>query len=383
MSLAYYAPLKSPDHPTPSGDRRMARALLQALRRTGERVEIACRLRSYDREGDRLRQQRLRALGGLCASNLLRRYRRSHDRPDAWLTYHGYHKAPDWLGPEVSAALGIPYLMVEASLAPRQAAGPWACGHRATEAALRQADVVIGLTAVDLECLAALVRPPAQLRHLPPFLDPAPYAAARGARDRHRAEIAARWAMDPGRPWLLTVAMMRQDVKRDSYLLLAEALGLIRERAWQILVVGDGPAHGEIEAAFAPLGARAKFAGALPDEALPALYAACDLHVWPAVREAYGLAMLEAQAAGLPVVAGRGGGVAEVVQDGTTAILTPPRDPQAFAQAVAALLADPGRRQAMAEAAWRFVAEQRSLDRAAKALDSALHEARSIRAVRS
>jgi glycosyltransferase involved in cell wall biosynthesis len=383
MSLAFYAPLKSPDHPTPSGDRRMARALVDALGRTGERVEIACRLRSYDRAGDPLRQQRLQALGEGCAEKLLRPYRQGHERPQAWVTYHGYHKAPDWLGPAVSTALGIPYLMIEASFAPKQAAGPWALGHRATERALRQADVVIGLTAVDLECLAPLVEPPAQLRHLPPFLDPAPYAAARGGRARHRAEIAARWAMDPGRPWLLAVAMMREDVKRDSYLLLAQALGQIREQAWQILLVGDGPARAEIEAAFAPLGPRARFVGALPEAELPAIYAGCDLYVWPAVREAYGLAMLEAEAAGLPVVAGREGGVAEVVQHEVTGTLTPPRDTQAFAEAAAAALADPDGRRQMGQAAARFVAEERSLDRAAAALDGALRDAKSIRAARS
>ncbi len=124
MSLAFYAPLKSPDHPTPSGDRRMARALMDALARTGQRVEIACRLRSYDRTGDLLRQQRLQALGERCVARLLRRYRQGHEPPQAWLTYHGYHKAPDWLGPAVSAALRIPYLMIEASFAPKQAGRP-------------------------------------------------------------------------------------------------------------------------------------------------------------------------------------------------------------------------------------------------------------------
>jgi glycosyltransferase involved in cell wall biosynthesis len=382
MSLAFYAPLKSPDHPTPSGDRRMAQALLEALRRTGQAVELACRLRTYDRDGDLRRQQRLQALGERCATKLLRHYQAGHDRPQAWLTYHGYHKAPDWLGPRVSAALRIPYILIEASFAPKQAAGPWALGHRATEQALRQADIVIGLTTLDLACLAPLVSPPAQLRHLPPFLDPAPYVAGE-ARDRHRATIAARWPMDPGCPWLLTVAMMRDDVKRDSYRLLAQALERIRDRPWQILVIGDGPARGEIEAAFALLGARAVFAGALPDAELPACYAACDLYVWPAVREAYGLAMLEAQAAGLPVVAGREGGVAEVVRHGVTGVLTPPREPKAFAQAVAALLADDARRHAMAAAARRFVADERSIDAAVTALGAALGEAGTIRAARA
>jgi glycosyltransferase involved in cell wall biosynthesis len=383
MSLAFYAPLKSPDHPTPSGDRRMARALIDALRRTGQRVELACRLRSYDRTGDLLRQQRLQALGERCAAKLLRRYSQG-PRPGAWITYHGYHKAPDWLGPKISAALKIPYLMIEASFAPKQLSGPWVLGHRATEQALRQADLVIGLTNLDLECLAPLVVPPAQLRHLPPFLDPAAYALARSARDNHRAEIAARWPMDPGRPWLLTVAMMRQDVKRDSYLLLAQALERIRDRPWQLLVIGDGPARAEIEAAFAPLGAgRAVFTGALPEAELPGCYAGCDLYVWPAVREAYGLAMLEAQAAGLPVVAGREGGVPEVVQHDVTGILTPPRDPGTFARAVEALLAEPDRRRKMAAAACRFVAGQRSSEQAADALGAALRDAQAIRAARA
>jgi hypothetical protein len=71
--VAFYAPMKPPDHPTPSGDRRMARALLRALGRTGRPVELASRLRSYDRAGDPVRQRRLEALGGRLAARLLRR----------------------------------------------------------------------------------------------------------------------------------------------------------------------------------------------------------------------------------------------------------------------------------------------------------------------
>jgi glycosyltransferase involved in cell wall biosynthesis len=177
--------------------------------------------------------------------------------------------------------------------------------------------------------------------------------------------------------------MMRQDVKRLSYLLLADALGRLAAREWQLLVVGDGPARAEIEAALeraAP--GRVRFAGAVPEAALPGFYAAADLMVWPAVREAYGLAMLEAQAAGLPVVAGREGGVAEVVRDGVTGILTAPRDPAAFAEATERLLRAPGQRQAMGEAAVRFVAQERSLAQAAATLRAALAAAPEIRARR-
>ena len=44
--------------------------------------------------------------------------------PELWLTYHLYYKAPDWLGPAVRAALGIPYVVAEASVAPKRAGGP-------------------------------------------------------------------------------------------------------------------------------------------------------------------------------------------------------------------------------------------------------------------
>ncbi len=381
--VAFYAPMKPPDHPTPSGDRRMARALIRALEGAGRPVELASRLRSYDRAGDPVRQRRIEALGDRLAGRLLHRYRkRPADRQAmAWLTYHAYHKSPDWLGPRVADGLGIPYLLAETSFAPKQAGGSFARGHAATERAIRRADVVLALTACDAECLAPLVERPAELRRLPPFLDPAPYQAARAARDRHRAGLAVRFGLDPEAPWLLVVAMMRADVKRLSYLQLAAALGRLRAPAWQLLVVGDGPARPGIETVLRRLG-RVVFAGAAPEAALPGYYAAADLYVWPAVREAYGLAMLEAAAAGLPVVAGREGGVAEVVLDRVTGLLTPPGDPAAFAAAVDRLLAEPERRRAMGEAGARFVIRERSLEQASAILAAALAAAPAIHAAR-
>ena len=96
--------MKPPDHPVPSGDRRMARAFMALLADLGHEVELASRFRSYDGAGDPARQARLEWLGGRLAARLLRRYRQRP--PDLWFTYHLYHKAPDWLGPVVSRALG-------------------------------------------------------------------------------------------------------------------------------------------------------------------------------------------------------------------------------------------------------------------------------------
>ena len=111
-------------------------------------------------------------------------------------------------------------------------------------------------------------------------------------------------------------------------------------------------------------------------------YAAADLYVWPAVREAYGLALLEAQAAGLPVVAGREGGVAEVVADGRSGVLAPPRDPAALAARCATCSSSPARRRALAAAAMSFVATEHGIEQAAAPLSAALAAAETIRALR-
>jgi hypothetical protein len=112
MRVAFYAPLKPPDHPVPSGDRRMARLLIEALELAGHEVELAARLRAWQGVPDAARQARIAKLGAALAKRLLRRYRArpAAARPRAWLTYHLYYKAPDWIGPRVSEALGIPYL---------------------------------------------------------------------------------------------------------------------------------------------------------------------------------------------------------------------------------------------------------------------------------
>jgi glycosyltransferase involved in cell wall biosynthesis len=112
--------------------------------------------------------------------------------------------------------------------------------------------------------------------------------------------------------------------------------------------------------------------GAMPAEALAEIYAAADLHVWPACSEAYGMALLEAQAAALPVVAGGEGGVPEIVAHGRSGLVVEPRDPAAFAAAVASLLDDPHRRRAMGAAAQGLTVERHDATVARRRLAEAL-----------
>jgi glycosyltransferase involved in cell wall biosynthesis len=374
MRIAAYAPLKPPDHPVPSGDRRVARLLDAALKLSGHEVEWAGTLRSRDGTGDPARQARLAKIGGYLARRLVRRWRAgpAHERPDLWLTYHLYYKAPDHLGPAVSDALGIPYVVVEASVAMKRAGGAWDIGHRALLAALARADGVISLNPGDAPALEPHLSPTATGAVLPPFLDTRPYAAAADSRDMHRDAWARRLKIDSARPWLLAVAMQRHGDKLLSYKLLAQALGRLGDDDWQLVIVGDGPARAEVAAAFAPLGPRVVQAGQLDEASLAGLMAASDLFVWPAMNEAYGMAILEAQASGLPVIAGAGPGVAAIVDDGATGRLVPVGDAGAFTAAVRGLLADPGLRMRLARQAAEKVARTHGLAGAAARLDAVL-----------
>jgi len=107
---------------------------------------------------------------------------------------------------------------------------------------------------------------------------------------------------------------------------------------------------------------------------VPELLAASDLYVWPAIGEAYGLAILEAQAAGLPVVAGETGGVGDIVAHGVTGLLVPVGDVAAFSAGTAVLIDDWTRRARMGHAARRKVAADHDLASAARRLDAVLRD---------
>jgi glycosyltransferase involved in cell wall biosynthesis len=373
MRVAFYAPMKPPDHPTPSGDRTMARLLMAALARGGHEVTLAARLRSWDGRGDARRQARLAGLGERLAARLVRRWRAAPRRqPELWLTYHLHHKAPDWVGPRAAAALGIPYVLAEASYAAKRRVGPWALGNEAVAAAIAAAEAVIGLNEADREGVAPLLADPARWVSFKPFLDAAPWREAGAARERHRALLADAHGLDPARPWLVATGMMRAGDKLRSYEVLAAALARLLGENWHLLVVGDGAARPQVEAALAPLAGRAAWLGRKEPADLAAVLAASDIFVWPAINEAYGMALLEAQAAGLPAVAGASGGVPGILCDGVTGRLAPPDDPAAFAEGLLPLLRDAGLRRRWGEAAAARIAAEHDLGAAARQLDAVL-----------
>ena len=372
MRIAFYAPLKSPDSPVPSGDRLIGRLLMRALAMAGHEVHLAARLRSYDRHGDRQRQQRLAAIGERMARRLIRRYQHGAF-PDLWFTYHLYHKAPDWVGPRVSKVLNIPYVVAEASHAPKQADGPWVEGHEAVAAAVAQASRIIGLNRADEACIRPLLTGEGRYVTLKPFLDAAPFLAAGERKEECRRLLCRRHDLDPDTPLLLAVAMMRSGDKVQSYGLLARALEQLRDLKWHLLVAGDGPKAAVVGEAFASLdrAGRVSWLGRQDPEALPALYAAADVFVWPAVKESPGMCFLEAQAAATPVIGSTGGGVPDVVVHERTGLLARHLDSDDFAASVRMML-DVLPRRAMGRDAAAHIRRHHDLPAASGRLDSIL-----------
>jgi glycosyltransferase involved in cell wall biosynthesis len=138
--------------------------------------------------------------------------------------------------------------------------------------------------------------------------------------------------------------------KGHTYLL--EAIRLLRrdEPHIGLVIAGDGGLRAALEAQAASLGitSQVRFTGFRHD--ILALMQQFEVFVFSSVMEGLGTAILDAMALRKPVVATRAGGIPEVVQDGVTGLLVPPREPEALAKALLSVLRQPEQSRAFGEA---------------------------------
>lgn len=168
----------------------------------------------------------------------------------------------------------------------------------------------------------------------------------------------ARWRLSSALPTVLTVNQLHPR-KRLDLLLRAVAVARAAGVALRVLVAGEGVARGELTALRDELGLgdTVTLCGFVPDDELPALYAACDIYAHTGLAESFGLSVLEAAASGLPVVAVAEGGPLEILRDGETGLLAPPT-PAALAEALSRLARDPASARAMGARARRDVRQR-------------------------
>jgi glycosyltransferase involved in cell wall biosynthesis len=139
-----------------------------------------------------------------------------------------------------------------------------------------------------------------------------------------------------------------------------------------LAIVGDGPARPNLERAFS--GTPTVFTGHLHGEALAAAYASADAFLFPSTTETLGMAMLEALASGLPVVAARSGASGEVVSEGESGLFYEPDSPATLVACVRRLFSDDDLREALARGA-RAAAEERDWGASTRALRGYYEEA--------
>ncbi|MDE1820047.1 MAG: glycosyltransferase family 4 protein [Euryarchaeota archaeon] len=229
---------------------------------------------------------------------------------------------------------------------------------------LRGQDHLFGMTAyrtaralvVETEHEAVQVRefaPPEKVRVVPPGIDLASWSSLPTPREARRllgldepyVLYAGRLAPNKGLRFLLEAWAGLPAKERPPWVVVGEDWGMrstLEERARALGVAGEIKFLGNLAE---PERYRAAFAGAMA-------------FVLPSEYEAFGLVLLEAMAARLPVVATSVGGVPEVVEEGRTALLVPSANVEALRGALRTLLGDPGRARAMGEDGRRRVEER-------------------------
>ena len=207
---------------------------------------------------------------------------------------------------------------------------------------------------------------------IPTGVDPDRFAPNAAGRTAARRKL----GLDDTGPVIGVVAYLRPD--KGHQVLLRAMPEIVRQQPdCVLLLVGDGSQRSALESITVDHGLEAwvRFLGARED--IPDVLSALDVFCLPSIRnEGVPQSVLQAGAAGLPVVSTAVGGIPEAVIDGKTGIVVPPGDAQSLAEAVAALLADPESRDRMGHAGRRHVKDffslREMLDRTERAYEAAL-----------
>ena len=211
-------------------------------------------------------------------------------------------------------------------------------------AASRRADALVALHPGDRDEQVALgLAPAGKFRVIPNGIDPGLPAARDGERGRR---LRAALGLEGRGPVVVTVGRLAPE---KGHLDLLEAMALLAPRRPEaaLVVAGGGPLRAALERRAEELGiaGSVRFLGIRSD--VPDVLAACDIFALASHYESFGLAILEAMGAGLPVAATRVGGIPFLVQEGVTGLLAPPGSPAELARRLEELAADPARARGM------------------------------------
>ena len=366
LCILFYAPFKPLGHQDPSGDLVTATEIVSYLAGRGHQVIQASSLRCrwiYWKPWlwPKLLAEKRRMVRRFCDSDV-----------DLWLTYHSYYKAPDLLGSYVSQKINVPYVIFQGIYSTkRRRRLKTLPGFYLNKRALCAARHVFANKTLDWVNLKRLL-PTERISYVSPGIHPADFHFDGQARQALRNQ----WDAGDG-PVAFSAAMFRADVKTEGLIQVIRACGdLVRRgRTLRLVIAGDGKQRDYLKRlAAGQLGKRAIFVGKIPRNQMYRYYSACDLFVFPGIRESLGLVFLEAQSCGLPVVAFNNAGVPDAVKDGVTGILVPMDAFEPFADAIECLLSDSKLRRTMGEAAQSHVRRNYDLNKNYREVEAVLQK---------
>jgi phosphatidyl-myo-inositol dimannoside synthase len=364
MRIFFYAPLKPLDHPHPSGDWVIANDLYGYLVKQGHIVQKISSLRS------RWIFWKPWLWIPLICERRNARQQVAKFRPQIWLTYHTYYKAPDLLGPVVCRQAGLPYVVFEGSYSSKRKRDwrTWP-GYVMNRKALCSARMVFSNRREDMLNLERLL-PPDRLAYVAPGIHPKDFSFDQAARRALRRD----WNVGE-EPVIISAAMFRPDVKTQGLAWVIRACGELyrRGKAIYLAIAGDGQEKPRLQRlADEQLPGRTRFVGKVPRNEMYRFYCAGDIFAFPGIRESLGMVYLEAQSCGLPVVAFANGGIPEVVRDRETGFLVPCFTFEPYLQALDKLLSDKSLRRKMGRAGRTYVRTAHDLDHNYQQLEMAL-----------
>ena len=355
MRILFYAPFKPLNHVHPSGDLVTATEIAGYLASRGHEVIQASSLRCRWIYGKPWLWPKLLVE----KRRVVRRF--FDDDVDLWFTYHSYYKAPDLLGPRASRKIGIPYVIFQGIYSTkRRRRLKTLPGFYLNRYALAAARYVFVNKTVDWINIKRLL-PPERISYLAPGIYPDQFRFDRHARQTLRQL----WGMGD-EPVVFSAAMFRPDVKSEGLTWVIRTCGELLRRGspLRLVIAGDGKQRDQLKRLAAEkLGQRVVFTGKIPRKEMCRYYSACDLFVFPGIRESLGLVFLEAQSCGLPVVAFNNAGVPDAVKDGVTGNLVPMYAAKPFADAIERLLQDADLRRRMGRAAQAYVRQVHDLNK--------------------
>lgn len=369
MNIAYYMPFKPLGHSNPSGDLVTGTELYNFLGNNGHQIELVSQLRCrwiYLKPWvwPRLFHERNKALQNC---RLL--------KPDIWLSYHSYYKAPDMLGPDCSRRMDIPYALFQGVYSTkRKRTLKTLPGFLLNRRALLSAKVVFTNKKGDERNLRRLL-PQERVVYVPPGIQPTSFTFDPVAR----RELRKSWKFAPDHPVILTAAMFRPGVKTDGICGVIDASERLISSGikFKLVIAGDG-ANREIleQQAKKKIPGAYHFTGRVKREEMYRYYSASDIFAFPGFQESLGMVYLEAQSCGLPVVAFKDWGASEVVIHERTGLLGIADQRHTFAQYIEQLLLNKELRRIMGEEAARHVRNTHDLAKNYRTVETVLSNTR-------